>query len=184
MITSKADLKQWLSAENYLKGTGIKEYLLYIFQGSERAVLQKHQRLLRILEYHLNAGHRFCAFYYRYRLNRFQNKYSIHIPPNTCGKGLRLLHVGPVLINYKAVLGNNCAIHINTAIVAGNSTEGVPHIGNNVLICTGATLVGGITIADDIVVGANALVNRSFTTNNITIAGVPARKIKETGRYQ
>lgn len=183
MITTKSELKEWLDAEKYIRG-GVRDKILYLLQGSERAVLQKHQRTLRKLEYHLNAGHKIRELIYRLKLNRLQNRYALHIPPNTCGKGLRLLHVGSVLINDKARLGNNCALHINTAIVAGNSTNGVPEIGNHVLICTGATLVGGIRIADDIVIGANALVNKSFTDENITVAGVPAKKIKEIGRRE
>lgn len=146
--------------------------------------MQKYQRTLRKLEYYINTGKKIQGIVYRLKLNKLQNKYAIHIPPNTCGKGLRLLHVGPILINDKARLGDNCAIHINTSIVAGNTTGGVPRIGNNVLICTGATIVGELTLADDIVVGANAVVNKSFLTGNITIAGVPAKVIKETGRKQ
>lgn len=54
---------------------------------------------------------------------------------------------------------------------------GVPKIGNNVFIGTGAKVIGGITIADGVAVGANAVVTSSILEENITVAGVPARKI-------
>lgn len=49
------------------------------------------------------------------------------------------------------------------------------------LDCPGAKLFGGITIGNGVMIGAGSVVNKSFTENNITIVGVPARKIKDTG---
>ena len=42
--------------------------------------------------------------------------------------------------------------------------------------------LGGATIADGIAIGAGAVVNKSFAEKDITIAGVPARKISNNGR--
>lgn len=57
----------------------------------------------------------------------------------------------------------------------------MPVIGDNVYMCTGAKVVGDVTIADNIIIGANAVVNRTFNEPGITIAGVPAKKIGEHG---
>jgi serine O-acetyltransferase len=46
-----------------------------------------------------------------------------------------------------------------------------------VFIAAGAVIVGAITIADGISIGANSYVNKSFSEPNITIAGCPAKKI-------
>ena len=86
------------------------------------------------------------------------------------------MHTGPILINHKAKVGNDVSIHINTSIVAHGITGGVPVIGNNVVVGVGSVILGGITIADSIAIGANALVNKSFEEENIAIAGVPAKK--------
>ena len=40
-------------------------------------------------------------------------------------------------------------------------------------------IIGGVQIADDIKIGANAVVNRSFTEPGVTIAGVPAKVVKQ-----
>ncbi len=63
---------------------------------------------------------------------------------------------------------------------AGNPDQ-TPKIGNNVFIGPGAKIFGEITIADHIAIGANAVVNKSFTESGITVAGIPARKVSEKG---
>ena len=54
-------------------------------------------------------------------------------------------------------------------------------IGDNVYIGPGAMLFGPIRIADEIAIGANSVVNRSFEEPGITIAGAPARKVSDRG---
>ena len=44
-------------------------------------------------------------------------------------------------------------------------------------------IVGKIHIADNIAIGANSFVARSFFEEGITIAGAPAKKISEKGSY-
>ncbi len=68
-------------------------------------------------------------------------------------------------------------IHNNVNIGASGGGNAAPRIGNNVYIGPGAVLYGDIEIADDCYVGANAVVNRSFTDPGTVIAGVPARAI-------
>lgn len=63
----------------------------------------------------------------------------------------------------------------------GHSGEGTPRLGNNVHVEPGVIMFGKIIIADNIVIGANAVVNKSFETSDVTIAGVPAKIIKESG---
>ena len=54
-------------------------------------------------------------------------------------------------------------------------------IGENVWIGPGVKIFGKINIADGIMIGANSVVNKSFNEHDITIAGVPAKKIKNSG---
>lgn len=65
----------------------------------------------------------------------------------------------------------------------GNSNyEGVPTIGDNVYMAKGSIIMGGITIGNNVTVGANAVVNKPVPDNAV-VAGVPARilRIKEDG---
>lgn len=183
-IQNKRDLKEWLAAEK--KGYGLDGGMFHniakYFCCSEVTVLWRFQKTLRYAEYHTNLHHKIRKIIYRIKLNRLSMKYCIHIGVNVCGKGLRLMHVGPVLTNPRVRMGENVVIHMNTAFVAQGISDDVPTIGNDVVIGTGATLLGGICITDGIAIGANALVNKSFDTPNIAIAGVPAKKISDNGR--
>ena len=51
-------------------------------------------------------------------------------------------------------------------------------MGKNVDIGVGARILGDIYIADDIVIGANSVVTKTFDEPGITIAGIPAKKIE------
>lgn len=53
----------------------------------------------------------------------------------------------------------------------------MPVIGDNCFICTGAKILGAVHLGNNVVVGANAVVVKSFLDDNVTIAGVPAKII-------
>lgn len=42
--------------------------------------------------------------------------------------------------------------------------------------------MGGVRIADNVAIGANAVVNKDVLENDVTVAGVPAKKISDKGR--
>jgi serine O-acetyltransferase len=76
-------------------------------------------------------------------------------------------------------VGENCQLHGSNCIGNdGYALDKCPVIGNNVDIGVGAKILGNITIADNIVIGAGAVVVHSFTEPGITIGGIPARKLK------
>lgn len=176
-----AELKNILEYER--KRYGIKsnfEYLVKRIYGSENAVIYHWQILLRKIEYF--SKHKDVRYYfYKIRFNNLSNKYGLHIPENTCKKGLKIMHLGSILINKNASIGENVSLHIDTAIVAGGNTNKAPIIGNDVVVGIGAKLIGDITITNGIAIGAGSIVTKSFNENNITIAGVPARKISDIG---
>ncbi|MDF1618121.1 serine O-acetyltransferase [Petrocella sp. FN5] len=181
-VKSKEDLKAFLKVEK--EKYNASRFTIPFFEFRERQILWRHNSLLRRAEYHRNQGHSIRANYYKLRLKSLQNKYGIHIPINCFDQGLKIMHLGPILVNQDAKIGRDCSIHINTSIVAGGRDSGVPLIGNNVVIGIGAVILGGIRLADYMAIGANAVVNKSFNEENITVAGVPAKKISETGRKE
>lgn len=54
---------------------------------------------------------------------------------------------------------------------------GAPVIGDNVHIHKGAIVFGGITIGNNVEIGANAVVNKPVPDNAV-VAGVPARILR------
>ncbi len=95
----------------------------------------------------------------------------------TIGPGLFIQHGWSTGIN--ADIGNNC--WINQRVTIGfKDTTGRPTLGNNVRISVGATVLGNITIGDNVIVGANSLVIKNVPPNCV-VGGVPAVIIKRDG---
>lgn len=104
------------------------------------------------------------------------------IPINTFGPGLKINHFGLIVVNGNARIGAFCDIHQGVNIGQHGSSEyDVPTIGDNVWIGPGAKIFGRIKIANECAIGANAVVNKSFEEQNISIAGIPATKVSEKG---
>ena len=92
------------------------------------------------------------------------------------GKEIRIYHPG-IIINKNAIIGDNVKLHGFNCIGNKGENKNAPKIGNNVDIGIGAVIIGNIKIADNITIGANATVTKSFLEEGITIAGTPAKKI-------
>jgi serine O-acetyltransferase len=104
------------------------------------------------------------------------------IPINVFGPGLCIAHRGTIVVNKDARIGENCRIHACTNIGSGRGSDVLaPKIGNGVYIGPGAKIFGNVEIADDIAIGANSVVNKSFYEKGISVAGVPAKKINNKG---
>ena len=183
MINSKKDLKEYLDYEykKYFKNKSkFKVWLISKFNIGEKYVIWNFQRNLRKYEYHLNTNHKVKKIFYKIKVARLSNKYGLNISPNCFDKGLKIMHLGSILVNGGAKIGSDCSIHINTCIVAGGNNHASPKIGNQVIIGVGSIILGDIDIGDNCVIGAGAVVNKSFS-NNVTIAGVPAKIISNSG---
>ena len=99
------------------------------------------------------------------------------------GKGLSIPHYGTIVINGTAVIGENCKIHTGVNIGATNGEKKAARIGNNVYIGPGAKIVGNISIADDVAIGAGAVVVKSIEEAGTTWGGVPAKKISDSDSH-
>ncbi len=100
------------------------------------------------------------------------------IPPHCFGPGLSIAHWGTIAVDSKARIGSNCRIHQGVTI--GSSKGRSPTIGDDCFIGANATIIGGIVIGNNVRIGANALVNRSFPDDAV-LAGVPATDVRKTG---
>jgi serine O-acetyltransferase len=69
---------------------------------------------------------------------------------------------------------------VNIGTEAGKS-KAAPTVGDNCYIGPGAKIFGEINIGPNTVIGANAVVNKSFPEGNQTIAGIPAKVISQKG---
>jgi serine O-acetyltransferase len=127
----------------------------------------------------LSPAHKIPYYTLMLRYHQMSVRLGFTIPLNVFGPGLSIAHYGQIVINSAAEIGENCRIHPGANI--GSHDETAPKIGNNVYIGPGAKIFGDIRIADGIAIGANSVVNRSFLEPNISVAGVPAKKISDRG---
>lgn len=184
MIYSKESLSDCLSKDNgYLSEFDRVGRLSYMKRVQDpEYYICKYLYYLRHEEYYLNKKSSYLSklmmLFYERKKNRLGVKLGFYIEANCFEEGLTLFHHGSVIVNPVAKIGKNCKLHGNNCIGNDGLTNLCPKIGNNVDIGFGAVIIGNIEIADDIKIGANAVVNKSFLEPGITIAGVPAKRVK------
>lgn len=82
-----------------------------------------------------------------------------------------------MLMHHETVIGKNCIILHGTTFGGKSGKKGAPHICDNVLVGTHAILLGPITIGDNAIIGAGAVVVKDVPANAV-VAGNPAKIIK------
>lgn len=108
-----------------------------------------------------------------------KTKYGLEINPDVkIGAGLQIAHPYNITINNGAKLGKNVNLSKGVSIGQENRglRQGAPIIGSRVFLGINATLVGKITIGDDVLVAPNSFVNCDVPSHSIVI-GNPCRII-------
>ncbi len=104
-----------------------------------------------------------------------RGKTALEISTTDIGGGLIIQHGFSTVISAEKI-GKNCKIYQQVTIGFNHDLK-APVIGDNVEVCCGAKVIGGITIGDNVLIGANAVVVKDVPSNCV-VAGVPARIIK------
>ena len=153
-----------------------KDYLISLITHEDNYLIWKYLYFLRREE---AASNKLTQYYWRRRKNDLGAKLGIIIYAGTCGKGLRIWHYGSTIISGDARIGESCTFHGQACIGNDGSSVAAPVIGNNVDIGVGAKIIGDITIADDVTIGAGAVVTRSCLEKGATLVGIPAMPLKK-----
>lgn len=178
MIKTRKQLKNILKYESVFYNK--KHPYLFRFAISEKSIAWKYVCLLRYEEYFTNRNNKILSLFFRYLKIKLGRKYCLQIPINVVKKGIRMYHPFNIIVNAKSI-GENCVLHFDTCLIAGGNSKDTPTIGDNVIIGAKSVIIGGVTIANGVAIGANSTVTKSFFEENITIAGSPARKISDKG---
>jgi serine O-acetyltransferase len=101
------------------------------------------------------------------------------------GPGLLIRHPVGIVVGAGAVVGSHCTmlqqVTLGEADVSGRDPGHYPVVGDDVILGTGAKILGGIRIGDGAVVGANAVVTKDVGDFHVVV-GVPAKSIGTASR--
>lgn len=90
------------------------------------------------------------------------------------GPGLCLIHPHNVMIGRQVEIGEDCLIFHDVTLGTGH-IPGRPKIGNRVDIYVGARILGGVSVGDSSMVGANCVLTRDIPANSVAV--LPASRV-------
>lgn len=142
--------------------------------------------------FHAILLHRLAHFFYqrkRHLLARMISHWSRHItgieihPGAQIGEGLFIDHGMGVIIGETTEIGDNVTLYQGVTLGGTGKEKGKRHptIGNNVVIATGAKVLGSFTVGNNVRIGAGSVVLQSVP-DNCTVVGVPGKIVIRDGR--
>lgn len=162
------------------------------YQRRDPAARSKLEILLLYPGVHAVINHRIAHFFYRCHMkfvarcvsqwSRFWTGIEIH-PGAKIGRRLVIDHGMGIVIGETAEVGDDCLIYHGVTL-GGTGKEHEkrhPTIGNNVLIATGAKVLGPFRVGDNARIAANAVV-LSEVPPDATAVGIPAQIVRIAGK--
>lgn len=164
-----------------------------------RAVMERDPAAKSILEVILCYPGLHALFFYRlahafYRsrwfvtarlvsqFGRFLTGIEIH-PGAKIGEGLFIDHGMGVVIGETAEIGDNVTLYQGVTLGGTGKEKGKRHptIGDNVVVSTGAKVLGSFTVGDNVKIGAGSVVLKAIPPDS-TVVGVPGRVVVQNGK--
>ena len=115
-------------------------------------------------------------------LGRFLTGIEIH-PGATIGEGLFIDHGTGIVIGETAELGRNVTLYQGVTLGGTGKEKGKRHptIGNNVVVASGAKVLGSFTVGDHAKIGAGSVVLKAVPAY-ATVVGIPGRVVVMHGK--
>jgi serine O-acetyltransferase len=124
-----------------------------------------------------------CFFIARWISQNAIRRTGIEIHPGAkIGKKLFIDHGSGVVIGETAEIGDNCTIYQGVTLGGTGKDVGKRHptLGNNVMVGSGAKVLGPFKVGDNCKIAANAVVLKELPPN-CTAVGIPARIVMRDG---
>jgi len=117
------------------------------------------------------------------QIMRFFTGIEIH-PGAKIGRGFFIDHGMGTVIGETAEIGKNCVLFHNVTLGGTGKHSGKRHpaIRNNVLIGTGAILLGPINVGNNVKIGANTFIINKNVPDNCTVVGDPGIIVRKDGK--
>jgi len=115
-------------------------------------------------------------------LARFLTGIEIH-PGATIGEGLFIDHGTGIVIGETAEVGNNVTLYQGVTLGGTGKEKGKRHptIGNNVVVASGAKVLGSFMVGDNSKIGAGSVVLKAVPPNS-TVVGIPGQIVWHDGK--
>ena len=94
------------------------------------------------------------------------------------------MHLGLIVMNSSAQVGENCLFHVNTTLVAKGTSGDAPVLDEGVIVGVGASVIGGVYVAKNVAIGALAVVTKDIKEEKVAVAGIPAKPISKNGAVE
>lgn len=116
------------------------------------------------------------------QMNRFFTGIEIH-PGARIGKRLFIDHGMGVVIGETCEIGDDVVIYQGVTLGGSGKEKGKRHptIGNNVVIGSGAKILGSFKVGDQCNIGANSVVLREVPDGS-TVVGIPGKVVRLGGK--
>ncbi len=166
--------------------------LLEAYQARDPAARSKLEIFLLYPGVHATIYHRIAHYFHCHHMpfiarcvsqwSRFWTGIEIH-PGATIGRRLVIDHGMGIVIGETAEIGDDCLIYHGVTLGGTGKDQGKRHptIGNNVLISTGAKVLGPFKVGDGARIAANAVV-LTEVPEHATAVGIPAQIVRIAGR--
>lgn len=115
------------------------------------------------------------------QITRFFTGVEIH-PAAQLGRRLFIDHAMGVVIGETTIVGDDCVLYQGVTLGGTGNETGKRHptLGNNVIVGTGAKVLGNIHIGDRVRIGGNSVVVKDVPSD-CTVVGIPGRIVRRNG---
>lgn len=168
----------------------LKEDIAVVFE-QDPAATSKLEVILTYAGLHAIWSHRVAHAFYKKgffflaraisQISRFFTGIEIH-PGATIGRRFFIDHGSGVVIGETCEIGDDCTIYQGVTLGGTGKEKGKRHptLANNVLVATGAKVLGSITIGENSKVGAGSVVLKDVPMNS-TVVGIPGVVVIQDG---
>ena len=164
---------------------------LAAYQARDPAARSKLEVFLLYPGVHATINHRIAHFFYERNCffiarlisqwSRFWTGIEIH-PGAKIGRRLVIDHGTGIVIGETVEIGDDCLIYQGATLGGTGISHGKRHptIGNNVMIGSGAKVLGPFKVGDNSKIAANSVVLREVPPN-CTVVGIPGHIVRMGG---
>ena len=165
---------------------------LRAYQARDPAARSRLEIFLLYQGVHAIIYHRIAHFFYCHHLkflarlvsqwSRFWTGIEIH-PGAKIGRRLVIDHGMGIVIGETAEIGDDCLLYHGVTLGGTGKDQGKRHptLGNNVMVSTGAKVLGPFKVGDNSRIAANAVVLQEVP-EHATAVGIPAQIVRVQGK--